>query len=72
MNESVLLLPDLVIGSRFRVKSRGKHSRRLDGCTGKVLGLAHTKNAFRVLLDGRKNPQTLHRSYLQPVLDVIP
>jgi CBS domain containing-hemolysin-like protein len=64
-----LLPPDLAAGSRFRVKSRGKYSRCLEGRTGKVIGFAHTKNALRVLLDGQKHPQTLHRCYLEPIID---
>jgi hypothetical protein len=69
---AVVLLPDLAIGSRFRVKSRGKYSRSLEGRTGTVLGLAHTRSAVRVLLDGQKRPQTLHRGYLQLIADPVP
>jgi hypothetical protein len=63
------LLPDLATGSRFRVKSRGRYSRGLEGRTGTVLGFAHTTNMIRVLLDGQKCPQTLHRGYLQLLAD---
>ncbi|MBR0782867.1 hypothetical protein [Bradyrhizobium iriomotense] len=69
MNENDALLLDLAIGSRFRVRSLGKHSKRLDGKTGRVVGFAHTKNALRVILDGHKHPQTLHRSYLEPLVE---
>jgi hypothetical protein len=69
MNENDALVLDLAIGSRFRVKSLGKHSKRLDGRTGRVIGFAQTKNALRVLLDGHKHPQTLHRSYLEPLVE---
>jgi hypothetical protein len=72
MNGRDLLLPDLSIGSYVRVRSRGKHSRCLEGRTGKVIGFAHTKNAIRVLLDGQKHPQTLHRSYLEPTVEGPP
>ncbi len=65
-------LPSLAIGCRFLVKSRGKHSRCLEGRTGTVIGFAHTKSAVRVLFDGQRHPQTLHRSYLQQVGDTIP
>jgi len=64
-------LPDLTIGSRFFVRSRGKYSRCLEGRTGTVIGFAHTKSAVRVLFDGQRHPQTLHRSYLE-VGDTIP
>jgi hypothetical protein len=65
-------LPDLPIGSRFRVKSRGKFSRSLEGRIGTVLGRAHTKSTVCVLLDGQKRPQTLHRGYLQMIVDPVP
>jgi hypothetical protein len=60
--------PELVIGSRFRVKANGKRGQRLrlDGCTGTIIGFAQTRNAVRVIIDGYKYPQTLHRSYLLP------
>lgn len=64
-------LPSLTIGSRFLVRSRGKYSRCLEGRTGTVIGFAHTKSAVRVLFDGQRHPQTLHRSYLQ-VGDTVP
>jgi len=67
MSENNLHLPDLAEGSRFRVRTRGKYSRRLEGRTGTVIGFAKTKNGVRVLFDGHKYPQTLHRSYLLPV-----
>lgn len=63
-------LSDLVTGSRFRVKSRGRYSRGLEGRIGTVLGFARTMNMVRVLLDGHKHPQTLHRCYLQVLADV--
>jgi hypothetical protein len=59
--------PELTIGSRFRVKARGRHSLRLEGRTGVIIGFAKTKNALRVMFDGYKYPQTLHRSYLLPL-----
>ncbi len=61
-------LPQFSIGDRIRVRSAGSRSLRLEGRTGKVIGFAHTRNALRVLIDGHKQPQTLHRSYLQPIL----
>ncbi|MDN5005269.1 hypothetical protein ACFQZO_30895 [Bradyrhizobium sp. GCM10027634] len=69
MDENDALLVDLAVGSRFRVKSLGKYSKRLDGRTGRVVGFAHTRNALRVILDGQKSPQTLHRSYLEPLTE---
>jgi hypothetical protein len=35
-----------------------------------VIGFAHTKSALRVVLDGQKHPQTLHRDYLEPLVEV--
>lgn len=67
MSEKNLHLPDLAEGARFRVRTRGKYSRRLEGRTGTVVGFAKTKNGVRVLFDGHKYPQTLHRSYLLPL-----
>jgi hypothetical protein len=48
--------PELVIGSRFRVKANGKRGQRLrlDGCTGTIIGFAQTRNAVRVIIDGYK------------------
>jgi hypothetical protein len=57
------------VGSRFIVRSRGKYSRCLEGRTGLVIGFAHTKSALRVVLDGQKHPQTLHRCYLELVVE---
>jgi hypothetical protein len=65
-------LPLLAIGSRFLVKSRGKFSRCLEGRTGTVIGFTHTKSAVRVLFDGQRYPQTLHRSYLWQIRDAAP
>lgn len=38
--------------------------RRLSGTFGVVLGLGSTRNQVRVLLDGSKQPLTLHIRYL--------
>jgi hypothetical protein len=57
----------MIEGSRFRVRRRGKFSR-LEGRTGTVIGFVKTKNAVRVIFDGHKYPQTLHRSYLLPLV----
>ena len=67
---SSVAVSDWFFGSRFVVRAQGKFSRGLDGRTGIVIGFAHTKNAIRVLLDGQKNPQTLHRRYLEPLVEV--
>jgi hypothetical protein len=55
---------EFAIGSRCRVKPGAKRVPRLQGRTGTVVGLTQTKNGIRVVLDGFKSPQTLHRSYL--------
>jgi hypothetical protein len=71
LGDDATALPVLTIGSRFCVKSRGKYSRCLEGRTGTVIGMAHTKSAVRVIFDGLKCPQTLHRSYLRPIVDAV-
>ena len=55
------------IGSRCRVKIGGRRSPRLEGRTGTVVGFTHTRNGVRIVFDGFKSPQTLHRSYLVPI-----
>lgn len=61
----------LAVGNRVRLKSLGKLSRGLDGRTGTVVGFAHTRSALRVMLDGQKRPQTLHRSYVQLISEIL-
>jgi hypothetical protein len=70
--DNVSLLPELQVGNRVRMESRGKYSRGLEGRTGVVRGFGHTKSAVRVLLDGQKSPQTLHRGYLRLIADPGP
>jgi hypothetical protein len=60
------------IGSRCQVKMGGKFSRRLQGRTGTVVGSSQSKNGIRVVLDGAKTAQTLHRSYLIPLMTAGP
>jgi hypothetical protein len=57
----------LKIGSRFRLSALGiKRCRRLKSRTGVVVGLSPTGSSFRVLLEGRRQPMTLHESYVEP------
>jgi hypothetical protein len=54
----------LKVGSRFRLSALG-----LERCpklhrTGIIVG-GPTGSTFRVLLDGRKQPLTLHESYIE-------
>ena len=54
---------EFLIGSRCQVKANG--SPRLQGRMGTVVGWTQTKNGIRIVFDGSKSPQTLHRSYLE-------
>jgi hypothetical protein len=55
------------LGSRCRVRIGGRRSARLEGRLGTIVGFTHTKSGIRILFDGFKSPQTLHRSYLVPI-----
>jgi hypothetical protein len=58
---------ELKVGSGFRLSALGiKRCRRLKNPTGVIIGVSPTGSSFRVLLDGRKQPVTLHESYIEP------
>jgi hypothetical protein len=52
-------------GQRIRLSALGKERCKLKTDTGVVAGRAQQGNTVRVLMDGRKQPQTLHRSYIE-------
>ena len=57
-------------GKRIKLSALGKlRCPKLKNDTGVVIGKSPQSNAFRVLIDGRKMPITLHESYIevQPV-----
>ena len=56
---------ELRIGQRIRLSSLGVERCRFECGTGVVVGRSNRFNAIRVLMDGRKQPQTLHRSYIE-------
>jgi hypothetical protein len=58
---------DLKIGSRVRLSALGiKRCPGLKSRTGVIVGLSPTGSSFRVLLEGRRQPITLHESYIEP------
>ena len=59
--------PKIVAGSRIRLSPVGfERSPRLKSRTGLIVGINPTGTSFRVLIDGRKLPITLHQSYVEP------
>lgn len=61
---------DLEVGSRFRLSELGiKRCRKFKSQTGVIVGLSPTGSSLRVRLEGRRQPMTLHRSYVEPVAE---
>ncbi len=59
--------PKLAIGSRIRLSALGiERCSKLKVRTGVVVGINLIGTSFRVLIDGRKLPRTLHESYIEP------
>jgi hypothetical protein len=57
---------ELTPGRRIRLTALGKlRCPKLKDDTGVVIGKSPQSNAFRVLIDGRKMPITLHESYIE-------
>jgi hypothetical protein len=53
-------------GQRIRLSDLGKERCKLfKSDTGVVAGKSRHPDAIRVLMDGRKQPQTLHKSYVE-------
>ena len=58
----------LKAGSRCRLSALGlKNMPRQTQRVCTVVGVSKTKNQFRVMFDGSKSAQTLHRSYLEEI-----
>jgi hypothetical protein len=58
---------DLKVGSRVRLSALGiKRCPGLKSRTGVVAGLSPTGSSFRVILESRRQPITLHESYIEP------
>jgi hypothetical protein len=59
--------PKLPIGSRFRLSALGiERCPKLKSHTGTIVGANPSGTSFRILIDGRKLPLTLHESYIEP------
>jgi len=56
---------ELRLGQRVRLSSLGVERCKFECGTGVVVGRSNRFDAVRVLMDGRKQPQTLHRSYIE-------
>jgi hypothetical protein len=58
---------NLKIGSRFRLSALGfERCRKFKSRTGVIVGLSPTGSSLRVMLEGRRQPMTLHESYVEP------
>jgi hypothetical protein len=54
------------IGSRIRLSALGsERCSKLKSHTGMIVGANPIGTSFRILLDGRKLPLTLHASYIE-------
>jgi hypothetical protein len=57
---------DLKVGSRFRLSPLGfERCRKFKSRTGVIVGFSPTGTALRVMLEGRRQPMTLHESYVE-------
>jgi hypothetical protein len=53
------------LGQRIRLSDLGKERCKFKTDTGVVVGRNNVGESVRVLMDGRKQPQTLHKSYVE-------
>lgn len=61
------------IGARIRLSPLGKERlHRHTVHTGTIVGKTFSSHAVRVLLDGKKQPVSLHVSYVEPESDRRP
>jgi hypothetical protein len=57
---------DLKVGSRFRLSALGiERCRKFKIRTGVISGLSQTGSSVRVIFEGRRQPVTLHESYVE-------
>jgi hypothetical protein len=58
--------PTPAVGSRIRLSALGmERCSKLKSATGMIVGANPICTSFRILLDGRKLPITLHASYIE-------
>src|SRR5579862_4471160 len=63
----------LQIGSRCRLSALGsKRCPKLKSRTGVIVGISITGSSFRIVLEGRRQPVTLHASYIEPETGDVP
>lgn len=56
----------IVPGSRIRLSSLGiQRCPKFKSQTGTVVSVSATGTSFRILIDGRKLPLTLHKNYVE-------
>ncbi|MGA2997492.1 hypothetical protein [Bradyrhizobium sp.] len=56
------------IGSGFRLTELGmKRCGKFKSRTGRIVSVSPTGSSVRVVMEGRKQPLTLHESYVEPV-----
>ena len=57
----------LKVGSRCRLSALGsKRCRRFKSRTGVIVAISPTGSSFRIAMEGRRQPLTLHASYIEP------
>ena len=58
---------ELKPGARVRLSALGKQRcPKMTRQTGVIVAKVDQSDALRVLMDGNKDPSTLHRSYIEP------
>lgn len=64
----VVAKPELKPGCRVQLTRLGaERCPKLRTRTGTILSVARNANGFRVLFDGAKFAQSLHRTYIMPI-----
>lgn len=57
---------ELKMGARIRLSPLGiERSSKKAKLTGVIIGMSSRTSAIRVLMDGRKMPDTIHASYIE-------
>jgi len=61
---------NLKIGSGIKLSELGmKRCGKFKSRTGRIVSISPTGSTVRVIMEGRKQPLTLHQSYVEPVSD---
>jgi hypothetical protein len=56
------------VGSGFRLSELGmKRCGKFKSRTGRIVSISPTGSSVRVVMEGRRQPLTLHESYVEPV-----